>query len=238
MERLTTDNPQDNFHTMLNFVYGDGGWAHIRHDGENEGILLTEWAKKECIRHGCDEFAVETYEEIDQEICDCLMMDFPDCPVALAYCFAVQACHLRTRLKMYEDILFDEDGPERVTLSQLQKLADPNDPLTLEDLNGIDGQPVVFPCKIGDLVYEVDKPEYGVITCRVLYIGSYTGPAGHVPGNPMVSTVSIGVEVISGHGKGSSYCFEQEDIGKLVFLTYQAAEDAILAYRRKPDDAQ
>lgn len=111
-----------------------------------------------------------------------------------------------------------------------------NTPLTMEELWGMDREPVVLPCKVGDLVYEVDEPEYGVITCRVLYINYYTGPAGHVPGNPMVSTISIGVEVIGGHGKGSSYCFEQEDIGKSVFLTRQEAEGAILAYRRKPEE--
>lgn len=124
------------------------------------------------------------------------------------------------------------------TVKDLRALieAPPNNPLTPEELRGMDGEPVVFPCKIRDLMYEVDKPEYGVITCRVLYINYYAGPAGHVPGNPMVSTISIGVEVISGHGKGSSYCFEQEDIGKLVFLTRQEAEGAILACRHKPEE--
>lgn len=95
---------------------------------------------------------------------------------------------------------------------------------------------VVFPCKIGDLVYEVDKPEYGVITCQVLYINYYNGPHGHVPGNPVVSTFSIGVEVISGHGEGSSYCFEPEDIGELLFLSRQEAEDAIFACCRESEE--
>lgn len=55
------------------------------------------------------------------------MMDFPDCPIALAYGFAVQACHLRDRLKMYEDIFFADDGTERLTLDNLCELACPND---------------------------------------------------------------------------------------------------------------
>lgn len=129
MKRLTTDTPDGNFETMLNFVYGKDGWAHIRHDGENEDVPLTEWARKQCLNRGCDEFPEETPEEIDEDICDC-MMAFPDCPVALAYCFASQAVHLRDRLKMYEDILFAEDGTELVSLEQLRTMASktPNQP--------------------------------------------------------------------------------------------------------------
>lgn len=121
MKRLTTDTPDGNFETMLNFVFGKDGWAHIRHDGEEVSVPLTQWAKAQCILHGCDEFPAETPTEIDAEICDC-MLDCPDCPIALAYCFASQAVHLRGRLKMYEDILFSEDGTERLTLDDLRDL--------------------------------------------------------------------------------------------------------------------
>ena len=123
MKRLTTDTPDGNFETMLNFVFGKDGWAHIRHDGSEGTVPLTQWAKAQCILHGCAEFPAETPEEIDEEICDCLTMDFPDCPIALAYGFAVQACHLRDRLKMYEDVLFAEDGTERLPLDVLQDIA-------------------------------------------------------------------------------------------------------------------
>jgi len=121
MKRLTTDTPDGNFETMLNFVFGKDGWAHIRHDGEEGSVPLTQWAKAQCILHGFGEFSAETPQEIDEEISDC-MMDFPDCPIALAYCFASQAVHLRSRLKSYEDILFAEDGTERLTLEDLQQL--------------------------------------------------------------------------------------------------------------------
>lgn len=141
MKRLTTDTPDGNFETMLNFVFGRDGWAHIRHDGETGPVPLTQWAKSQCILNGCDEFPAETPQEIDEEITDC-MMDFSDCPIALAYCFASQAVHLRTRLKMYEDILFSEDGTERVTLDNLRELAQPNAPLTLDELREMDGEPV------------------------------------------------------------------------------------------------
>lgn len=133
MKRLTTDTPDGNFETMLNLVFGEDGWAHIRHDGGGGAVPLTQWVKAQCILHGCGEFSAETPEEIDEAICDC-MMDFPDCPISLAYCFAVQACHLRDRLKMYEDILFAEDGTERLTLDDLRSLTQLNDPLAMGQL--------------------------------------------------------------------------------------------------------
>ncbi len=135
MERLTTDTPSGNFETMMNFVYGKDGWAYIRHDGEHEDIMLTDWAKRQCKLHGCDEVLEETPEDIDQRLCEC-MMEAPVCPIALAYCFASQAVHLRSRLKMHEDAMPIERAQE---LAQAEK----------------DGRLVVLPCKVGDMVYRV-----------------------------------------------------------------------------------
>ena len=140
MKRLTTETPDGNFETMLNFVFSQDGWAHIRHDSEEGAVPLAQWSKAQCILHGCGEFSAETPQEIDEEISDCLMMDFPDCPIALAYGFAVQACHLRDRLKMYEDIFFADDGTERLTLDDLCELAGPNTPLTEEQLREMVGR--------------------------------------------------------------------------------------------------
>lgn len=91
----------------------------------------------------------------------------------------------------------------------------------------ITGKLVVLPCRVGDMLYEVDLPEYGVITCKVLHIGTYNGPEAHVPGNRMVYAVSVGVEVVEGHGKGSGYAFEAEDFGKIVFTVREEAEKAL-----------
>lgn len=90
-----------------------------------------------------------------------------------------------------------------------------------------DGLMVKLPCKIGDLLYEVDLPEYSVITCKVLSVLHYCGPEHHIPGNKIVSAVDVKVEVIEGHGKGSSYDFSQEDFGETVFLAREAAEAAL-----------
>lgn len=107
MKRLTCDDPQDNFLTMMNYVFSADGWAYIRHDGKEANVPLTDWAEDQCMKHGCDEFAGECAQDIDEMLCDCLM-DGEGCPVALAYCFACQASHLRDRLKAIEDILGEE----------------------------------------------------------------------------------------------------------------------------------
>ena len=73
-----------------------------------------------------------------------------------------------------------------------------------------------LPCKVGDTVYEVDE---GIlfddviepIKCKVTYI-------------LIKSVIHIDVEVIEGHGVGSTYTFELDDFGKTVFLTREDAE--------------
>lgn len=102
MKRLTTDTPNGNFETALNFVFSHDGWAYIRAVGELENVPLHDWAKAQCIKHGCEEFPYTTAEDIDEVISDCIM-DGGECPVAMAYCFACQAVHLRDRLMRYED---------------------------------------------------------------------------------------------------------------------------------------
>lgn len=103
MERLTTDNPSGNFETMLNFVHGKDGWAHV-YDADGKEVNLITWALNHCHDRGCDDFQCETLEEYDEALCSC-MMDYMDCSVAMAYCFGNQAVHLRSRLKMYEDAM-------------------------------------------------------------------------------------------------------------------------------------
>lgn len=146
MKRLTTDTPNGNFETILNFVHGKDGWAHVFNEDGKEVNLIT-WALNHCHDRGCDDFQCETLEEYDEALSSC-MVDYMDCPIAMAYCFASQAVHLRSRLKMYEDIIFAEDGTELVSLDDLKKLVaqQDNDPLTLEELREIEGKPVPVWC--------------------------------------------------------------------------------------------
>ena len=143
MKRLTTDNPKDNFETVLNYVFGQGGWAYIRHDGLKENVPLTEWAKNICLdgRGDCgDELAAELFagsnpEEDDDRFCECAK-EYPYCPVAMAYLFASQAVHMRDRLKMYEDACYSTSGKEQITIDQLQSFWT-NEPLSVEDVKSL-----------------------------------------------------------------------------------------------------
>lgn len=144
MKRLTREVPKDNFETMLNYVYSKDGWAYILDGGEGEAVPLTQWARAQCLQNGCEEFPVETPEEIDEEICAC-MLEVPECPIALAYCFACQASHLRTRLKLYEDILFAEDGTELIAPKRLRDMAEAEQ----------SGRLAVLPCRVGDTVFDI-----------------------------------------------------------------------------------
>ena len=76
-----------------------------------------------------------------------------------------------------------------------------------------------LPCKVGDTVWEVDE---GILSddviepikCKVTYI-------------LIKSAIHIDVEVIEGHGVGSTYTFELDDFGKTVFLTKEEAEQKL-----------
>jgi hypothetical protein len=81
----------------------------------------------------------------------------------------------------------------------------------------------IRPCEVGDTLYEVDVPEYGIITCCVTEVLAYNCHALHVPENEVVSGVSVSVEVIEGHGKGSCYSFELGDFNKSIFYTKEEA---------------
>lgn len=116
MERLTTDTPNGNFETMINFVHGKEGWAHI-YDADGKEVNLITWAINHCHDRGCDDLQCKTLEEYDEVLSSC-MMDYMDCPIAMAYCFASQAIHLRSRLKMYEDTMPLERAQE---LAQAEK---------------------------------------------------------------------------------------------------------------------
>lgn len=116
MKRLTTDNPQDNFETVMNMVYGKDGWGYIRH-GEDY-MKVTDFCLDMCKQYGCTEIA-EDYanrsdEAKDEMLCDCV---FEECPVASVYAALSGYCHVRSRLKMYEDAgimppMKDKEGAE------------------------------------------------------------------------------------------------------------------------------
>ena len=100
MIRLTTDDPKNNFETMMNMVYGKDGWQYIRHG--NDGMRTTDFCMMLCKDHGCElpDSAVASEEAKDEWLCDCV---FNNCPIATVYAALSGFGHARARLKMYED---------------------------------------------------------------------------------------------------------------------------------------
>lgn len=139
MERLTTDNPQNNIETMMNMVFGKDGWFRIRDDGE--GKPITDFAIKLCIMRGCDMAPdMELSQEAKDEcLCDCLM---EPCPIADVYAALSGFGHIRGRLKAYEDSGLT---PERA--AELGK-ADR------------EGRVAVVPYKVGDTVYVISQCDW------------------------------------------------------------------------------
>jgi len=84
------------------------------------------------------------------------------------------------------------------------------------------------PCKLGDIIYEVDLPEYGIIHCEVARITYTDGYMCNVKSNGENKGIFVEVKVIEGHGKGSGYSFGLSEFGKSVFLTQAEAEKALL----------
>lgn len=117
MNRLTSDNPKDNFGTMLNLAYGKDGWAFIRRGDKD--IPIQDFVIELCKEHGCEtaaSIANKSLEEKDNYLCECA---FECCPRADVYAALCGFCHVRDRLKLYEDAgiappgyTFDAGEPE------------------------------------------------------------------------------------------------------------------------------
>lgn len=76
-----------------------------------------------------------------------------------------------------------------------------------------------LPCKVGDVIYEVDK--------GILYDDAIEPIECTVTHMLFKTELHIETEVTKGHGIGSTYTFEVEDFGKTVFLTKEEAEKAL-----------
>lgn len=115
LPKMVTDNPQGNFETMLNLVYGKDGRSYIRHGDED--IQITDFCFNAlCPKFGCTEFADQTMtsEEQDQLLSDCV---FYGCPVATVYAALSGYGHLRDRLRQHEDAMANRVLP----LPELQR---------------------------------------------------------------------------------------------------------------------
>ena len=147
MKRLTTDMPENNTETALNLFYVKDKWAWVTGGGPKyEDISLCDYIRMIVKEHKLDiKLGFDDYELTDA-IAERLFdgTDTIEGIAATLYTTGWAFAEIRERLKMYEDILFAEDGTERISLEQLRAMTtpQPNPPLTLEELREMDGKPV------------------------------------------------------------------------------------------------
>jgi len=104
-----------------------------------------------------------------------------------------------------ENILFDENGKERISLDRLKELIQ-------ADAEGLLHK---FPCNIGDTVYEVQQIRKRIQPYTIIFIR-------------ISNHILFGWELKDGQGVYSNVeGFYNFEIGKTVFLTREEAEAAL-----------
>lgn len=101
LKRLTTDNPEKNIETLLNYAYAEDGWVKLRSTGGEEGVDLCDYIEQQRRELGfdCGVFSTDVRDGACME-CDCVL--------AILNIVAIQAAELRGKLKYYEDM--EEQG--------------------------------------------------------------------------------------------------------------------------------
>lgn len=124
MDRLTTDFPETNYETLMNFAYhSDRGQTFLRY-AEEPIVLLTEFMRQQCQKRGCD------CDKIHAETLDGFM-GCNDCPLGILYYCAVQAAELRERLAAYENTGLT---PEEIIAMKERLVVDPSGTDKIDEL--------------------------------------------------------------------------------------------------------
>ncbi len=131
------------------------------------------------------------------------------------------------RLREIEDILFDENGKERISLDRLEELIQAD----------AGGRLVVLPCKVGDTYYHIvtslwSKEQKQCTGCKYFSEGSYVfrdDPCClYSERFDREPTHCLVIDECKLHSLDRMVQFvEDEEIGKTVFLTREAAEAAL-----------
>ena len=145
MSRLTTNNPEDNLETALNFYYVKNHETWVRGGGDAPDypdVSLFDWIKKIINQFCPDSFDMRSDEKLSCDLADTLMegTEIIEGVIAHLYMSAWTHAELREKLMKYE---------------------------TAEE----DSRLVVLPCKVGDFVYKIicqrdnfdDRP-YRIVT--------------------------------------------------------------------------
>lgn len=115
MNKLVTDDPQDNMEVMMNLAFVKNKEVWIRGgDPDGEDCSLVNFTKQMC--QNCsvcmenDGFPEDKEKDLDF-LCDLLMeCSMSGCPIGTAYFIAIQAAELRERLRVQEPIYFHNMG--------------------------------------------------------------------------------------------------------------------------------
>jgi len=106
MDKMVTDNPQNNTEMMLNLAYVKDKETWIRCGSEKgEDCTLIDFVNRACAEHKCE--LAKDLKELGNDffnVGDMLMWCSGDgCPIGTFYYVAVQAAELREALRKYED---------------------------------------------------------------------------------------------------------------------------------------
>ena len=151
MKRLTSDNVFEMNMTelALNQVFVQDGWAWYRKGPEDECSvcdLIRSAATKGLWQEGIELDPNLTDEELGDVMLDWLQFGEaePEGVLAILYRALWAMAEVRERLKLYENICFAVGGTELITPDRLQEVRAGlrNDPLTPEQLQKMDGDPV------------------------------------------------------------------------------------------------
>lgn len=181
MKRLTADNVFEMNVTelALNQVFVRDNWAWYRKapgDACSVCDLIRSAAAKGLRQENIELDPNLTDEELGDVMLDWLQFgeEEPEGVLAILYRALWAMAEVRERLKLYEDICFAENGTELLTPWALQVLREArealrNDPLTLEQLREMDGEPVWISyfaggpniCMLVDAKHDVCRDAHG-----------------------------------------------------------------------------
>ncbi|MBR3741124.1 MAG: hypothetical protein IKN04_11845 [Clostridia bacterium] len=103
MNRIVTDNPQNNIEHMMNIAFVKDKEVWIRNGGEDgQDCTLVDFCRRMCAASGECAYESVPYEATDDmdTIGDILMdCSGEGCPIGTAYFAMVQAAELRERLR-------------------------------------------------------------------------------------------------------------------------------------------
>lgn len=226
MERLTTDNPKDNFEMALNLFYVKDEEVWVRGYGKDGADISLLNLTREILSHQCP------YVESDISDDDLIMMMpewlFDDVRatehvIGLLYQAAWVCAELREHLKQFEDT---KRTPEQIEALEAAIMGKAVAQITefeglpiarLRELAVADqeGHVIVLPCKVGQRVFALLDTDKHISECEVKQID-----LGIVNGIGFVGLEPIGA-------RGREYGVALKGFGKTVFLTREEAEKAL-----------